>query len=191
MLWFGIILITFMTVFVAELGDKSQLITISLASRYDEKKIVFLGLLLGTALVTVLSVALGTLVFRFVPMRTVKISAALIFIVFGVLTFRKRKKDVEEVKKKKGGAMSTAILLSIFAEFGDKTQLAIIALTAHYGSPVFVFIGAIAGLGTITAIGVLLGSKIGDLFERDKIDLITGGLFIVIGMVFLIEALFT
>ncbi len=190
MQWIIVFAVTFSTVFIAELGDKSQLITISLASKYDRKKIVFLGLLLGTSTVTILSVALGSLVFGFVDVFIVKIIASFIFVFFGIFTLFKSKKKESSFDKKTEGAFMSPFVLSILAEFGDKTQLAIIALTARYSSPLPVFFGAVAGLGVITAMGVLLGSVVGKFFENEKIDILTGIIFITIGVLFMVEAVF-
>lgn len=190
MLRLGIIAITFATVFVAELGDKSQLITISLASKYSDRKKVFLGLVAGTATVTLVSVFLGSIVFNFIPTFYVKLIASIIFIIFGVYILLNNNEENLELGSKYEGAFSTPFILSIIAEFGDKTQLAIIALTARYGSPSLVFLGAILGLSLITAIGVILGCKLSNLFSDEKIDLGTSVLFIIIGIVFLFEALF-
>lgn len=189
MLWLLIVAITFSSVFVAEMGDKSQLITISLASKYDNKS-VFLGIFSGIIVITLLAVAAGSIVFHFVQLRYLKIIASTIFISFGVYTFFSKGKENVRIEEKKGNVFTSSFLFSIFAELGDKTQLVIVALTARYSSPFLVFVGALAGMGTIIGIGVILGSKIGDLLKNEKIDLIAGSLFIIIGVAFLLEALF-
>ncbi len=189
MLWIGIIAITFATVSVAELGDKSQLITISLASKYSNRKKVFLGLVAGTATVTIISVTIGSLVFQFIPMTIVKMLASLIFIIFGILILTQKNKENDKSDSKYKGAFSSSFILSIIAEFGDKTQLTIIALTARYSSPILVFFGAILGLSVITAVGVVLGTKLSKLFNSQKIELITGMVFLAIGIIFFFEAI--
>jgi len=189
MLWLFVIGITFSTVFIAEFGDKSQLITISLASRYDNKA-VFGGVFAGIAIITVLAVAFGTILFQFVPIFYVKLIASLIFISFGIYTlFYENNMDID-VEKKNGRVVWSSFLFSIFAELGDKTQLVVIALTARYALPLSVLLGALVGMGAIIAISVILGSKLGDLLESKKLDLIAGLLFIALGFIFLLEALF-
>jgi len=187
MLWLLIIAITFSTVFVAEMGDKSQLITISLASKY-ENKTVFLGIFSGIVVITILAVALGSIVFQFISISYLKIVASIIFISFGIYILFSQEKAKVEIEEKKENVLASSFLFSIFAELGDKTQLVVIALTARYSSPFLVLVGALAGMGATIGIGVLLGSKIGEFLKSEKIDFIAGGLFIIIGVVFLLES---
>jgi len=189
MLWLFIIGVAFSSVIIAEIGDKSQFITISLASKYDNRS-VFLGIFSGIALITILAVALGTIVFQFIPRTYVKIGASIIFLSFGIWTLFSQGKEKVEIEEKKGNVLASSFLFSIFAELGDKTQLVIIALTARYSSPILVLIGALAGMGTIIGMSILLGSKIGEFFKTEKIDLIASSLFIIIGCAFLLEALY-
>jgi len=189
MLWLLVIGITFLTVFIAEFGDKSQLITISLASRYDNRA-VFAGIFAGIALVTALAVAFGTILFQFIPIIYVKMIASLIFISFGIYTLFYENNMEIDIEKKNGRVVWSSFIFSIFAELGDKTQFVIIALTARYALPLSVLIGALIGMGTIIAISVILGSKLGDLLESKKLDLVAGLLFVALGSIFLLEVLF-
>ncbi len=189
MLWLFIIGVAFSSVFIAEIGDKSQLITISLASKYENRS-VFLGIFSGIALITLLAVAVGTIIFQFISVTYVKIGASMIFLSFGIWTLLCQKKEKIEIEEKKENVMASSFVFSIFAELGDKTQLIIIALAARYSSPFLVLVGALAGMGVIIGIGVLFGSKIGEFFKSEKIDLISGSLFIIIGCAFLLEALY-
>lgn len=184
---FIILGITLGIVALAEIGDKTQLMTISLASKYDEKS-VFFGIFLGMAIITVIGVIIGTVLYRYLPVFHIKILAALIFILFGIYSFYK-----EETHKEKNidnrKAFTTSFFLSMLAEFGDKTQLVIIALTARFQNPLIVLIGALTGLGVVVSLGVFLGSKISDLVDRERIELISAILFIVLGFAFLLEPL--
>ncbi|MBS3780988.1 MAG: TMEM165/GDT1 family protein [Candidatus Thermoplasmatota archaeon] len=189
MIWLFIIAITFSSVFVAELGDKSQLITISLASKYENRS-VFLGVFSGIAVITILAVAVGAIVFQLIPLIYVKMIASILFIFFGINTLFFQDEEKIELAERRGGVFTSSFLLSIFAEMGDKTQLLIVALVARYSSPLFVLIGALIGMGTIIAIGVLLGSKIGEFIESKKIDMIAGSIFLILGVIFLLEVLF-
>ncbi|MFP4143073.1 MAG: TMEM165/GDT1 family protein [Thermoplasmata archaeon] len=189
MIWFFVIVITFLTVFVAEIGDKSQFMTISLASKYDSKN-VFAGIFSGIAIITLLAVGLGTLLFEYIPILYVKIIASLIFIIFGLYTLFFEDEVKVDIDEKNNGVLWTSFLFSVLAELGDKTQLAVIALTARYASPIAVLVGALIGMGTIIGIGVILGSKLGNIVRSKKINLIAGGLFVVLGTAFLFEAIF-
>ena len=94
-----------------------------------------------------------------------------------------------DIKLYKKGVFSTVLVMTSLAEFGDKTQLAVIALTAQYRAPVSVYVGAVLAFALIVGIGVLLGKKIGDKVEARWIILCSGVLFLILGALFIIEAL--
>ncbi len=180
-----VLLFTFGIVFLAELGDKSQLMTISLASKYHYHP-VFWGIFLGMGVITVIGVGVGTILYQIIPVFYLKVIAALIFLVFGILSFIKEERiEKKGVKKKK--VFTTSFFLAMIAELGDKTQLVVIALTARFQNPYFVFIGAITALGVVIAAGVFLGTKLTQFVEKDKIDFIVSALFIILGVAFLVE----
>lgn len=180
--------ITFLTVFLAEIGDKSQLITISLASKYDGTK-VFAGIFSGIAIITILGLMVGTLIFRYIPLIYVKMLASIIFISFGAYTLYFEEEMNIDITKRDGGIIWSSFLFATLAELGDKTQFAVIALTARYASPLSVLTGALIGMAAIIGISVALGCKLGEIVENRKMDLLVGSLFILLGIVFLVETL--
>jgi putative Ca2+/H+ antiporter (TMEM165/GDT1 family) len=186
-------LVAFGMIIVTELGDKTQLMTISLASRYS-RKTVFLGAWLGMGLITVVAVAIGLALGAAFDVFWVKIIAAAIFIAFGAWTLINRKEEEEEEKKDipEEKVFAQTFALFVLAEFGDKTQLAMIALTATYsntfGAPVAILVGAFLGFAVVVAIGVLIGKEIGKRVDPKWIVLVSGILFIVIGVLVAIEA---
>lgn len=188
MVWYVIVILSLGLVAAAELGDKTQLMTISLASKFGGKP-VFFGTLLGMGVITVIGVLIGTTLYSFFPLLYVKVAAGLIFIIFGIYSFYKEERGLEK-DVKKDEVFHKSFFLSLIAELGDKTQLAVIALSARYGNPFFVLIGALAGLALIIAAGVLLGTTISKFVEREKIDFGAAVMFVVIGILFVIEALF-
>jgi putative Ca2+/H+ antiporter (TMEM165/GDT1 family) len=192
MSWYLPLIVTFVAVFLAEIGDKTQLITISFASKYPHLP-VFFGVFLGMSLVTVLGVVAGTILFQIIDVTYVKILSGAIFIIFGIWTFweaKSEEEEEEEVKEVKNRSVfSTTFIMISLAEFGDKTQFMVIALTAQYSDPVFVFIGAILALALIVGIGVVLGKKLSEKVSTKWIELGSGVLFIVIGIIFILEAL--
>lgn len=188
--WFFITALTFGTVALAELGDKTQLMTITLASRYKNRP-VFWGMFLGMGVITLLGVIIGTVFYQLIPVYYVKILAASIFILFGIYSLYNQEKEVDkDIDEKK--VFSTSFFLALIAELGDKTQLVVIALTARYQAPMNVLIGALGGLALVIGVSVFMGNKISEIVEKDKIDLISAGLFIFLGIIFLLEVfLFT
>jgi putative Ca2+/H+ antiporter (TMEM165/GDT1 family) len=79
--------LTFVTLFVAELGDKTQLAVISLTSKTQEPIKVFIGAACALVLVTLLGVVLGEILVRYVPVSVIKKIAAAAFVVIGILMF--------------------------------------------------------------------------------------------------------
>lgn len=188
MAWYLILAFTFVLIAAAEIGDKTQLMTISLASKYHNRP-VFWGVFLGMGVITVLGVLIGTVLYRFIPIFYVKILAGSIFIIFGIYSFYKEEKEETENITRES-VFKRSFGLSLIAEFGDKTQLAVIALTARYQAPGEVLVGSLAGLAFVIGVGVFLGSKIAEFVEKDKIDLASSILFIVLGIIFILEPLF-
>ncbi|KAB2836118.1 MAG: TMEM165/GDT1 family protein [Candidatus Brocadia sp.] len=80
-----IIMSTFITIFLAELGDKTQLASILMTSKTNKPVLVFLGTMLAFAVVTVIGVAVGTIITKFLPINFIKIGAAIAFIIIGIL----------------------------------------------------------------------------------------------------------
>jgi putative Ca2+/H+ antiporter (TMEM165/GDT1 family) len=191
MTWYIPLAAAFVVIFLAELGDKTQLVTISFASKYPHVP-VFFGVFLGMSMVTVLGVLVGTILFQVIDVTYVKILSGIIFIIFGIWTLWEAKEEEdeeEEVKEVKNKSVfSTTFILISIAEFGDKTQFMVIALTAQYGAPVLVFIGAVLAFALIVGIGVYVGKKLSEKVSTRWIEFGSGIIFIVIGVLFIVEA---
>ncbi|MGQ3684967.1 MAG: TMEM165/GDT1 family protein [Candidatus Loosdrechtia sp.] len=80
-----IIISTFIIVFLAELGDKTQLASILMTSKTKKPVLVFAGTMLAFAVVTALGVAAGSFITRFLPLSYIKGGAAIAFIIIGIL----------------------------------------------------------------------------------------------------------
>jgi putative Ca2+/H+ antiporter (TMEM165/GDT1 family) len=80
-----IILSTFVTIFLAELGDKTQLASILMTSKTNKPVLVFIGTMLAFAIVTVIGVAAGSMITKLVPFNFIKAGAAISFIIIGIL----------------------------------------------------------------------------------------------------------
>ncbi|MDG6218047.1 MAG: TMEM165/GDT1 family protein [Candidatus Thermoplasmatota archaeon] len=187
MSWLAIILIAFALIVVAELGDKTQLMTISLACKYKRVP-VFWGVFLGMSAVTILGVAVGTILYSFIPLTLVKIIAADIFILFGLYIFLSKENEKKPILKD-CQVFRNSFALSAVAELGDKTQFAVIGLTARYAAPVPVLVGSLIGLALIIGVGVLFGHTISNYISSEKIRIGTAFLFIGIGALFFAEVL--
>ena len=198
MSWLIALSVAFLTIFLAELGDKTQLITVSFASKYPRVP-VFFGVFLAMSMITIIGVGVGAVLVSVIPLQTVKVLSGLIFVMFGIWTLIAKEGELKggerEITSSKthepkiSRVFSTAFIMAALAEFGDKTQLAAIALTAQYGEPVFVYLGAVIAFAVIVAIGVVLGKTLSEKVESKWIEAGSGVLFIVLGVIFILESL--
>ncbi len=179
--------IAFILIFLTEMGDKTQLLAVSLASRYDHKTI-FVAVASAMIIATALGVMLGTVIFSYIEISWIRITASVLFIIFGIWTLLSNEEEGEDIKESHD-IFTKAFSLTFIAEMGDKTQLTAIALTASYGAPFEVFIGAALGFIVVTAIGVWLGKWLGDRIEQKMLKTFGGILFIAIGTLMLVELL--
>ncbi|MBN2169517.1 MAG: TMEM165/GDT1 family protein [Actinobacteria bacterium] len=167
-------------VFIAELGDKTQIAVLTLAARYGFLP-VYAGAGLAFILLNVLAVSVGTVLYSFVPEEVIRYTAAAVFIIFGLLSFRPEKEEEESDGNGKNPFIKSFLAI-LLMEFGDKTQLSLIALSAKYSAPVWVFLGGTVALLLATAIGALVGKGIGKVIPLKWIKWISGVVFIVFGV---------
>lgn len=80
-----IIVGVFVTIFLAELGDKTQLASILMTSKTNKPLLVFIGTMLAFAVVTVIGVSVGAVITKFLPISFIKVGAAIAFIIIGIL----------------------------------------------------------------------------------------------------------
>lgn len=193
--------IAFGLIFLAELGDKTQLMVISLSAKEKSPLKIGLATSMGISLVAVIGIFLGLSVSLLIPIFWIKIAGVLVFFAFGTLTlwqfYRERRKQENE-ENGEGSPKKSRIkiknmfifaLLSVFLmEFGDKTQIMTITLTATYVSPMEVGLGAVLSLTLLCFIGAYIGGYISKKLPRKWLDLGTGVFFIVMGVIMLVEA---
>ncbi len=179
-------LATFGLIALAEMGDKTQLIAIALSARYSRTH-VFAGLMAAFIVLTALAVGVGEVVVAFIGPEFIGIIAGLLFILFGVITILMDDDDDNSGVINPGAhsVFMTAFSLIALAELGDKTEIAVIALSAQYHAPFMVFLGAVLGLGLVSALGVAIGGKLQMMVPMEKLRLGSGVLFIVFGVLFL------
>lgn len=150
------------TIFVAEMGDKTQLLLVAMAGKYKIPHILT-GTWLATAVLNLLAVGLGAALGSYLDMRLIKVAAALAFFWFAysALGGENDAEGEKEVKSKFGPIIG--IFLSFFiGELGDKTQLSAITLAATYtnhsiSNACYVFFGCTLGLILADLIGLIAG----------------------------------
>ena len=175
--------VAFATVFTAELGDKSQLLALSLAARYRRR--VLLPAVLTASTVTVgLSVLAGTLVGQVVPPAVVTAVSAVLFLVFAGLALREAAADDHDdgdPRKAGGGGFLAAVAALSLAELGDKTMVASFALAAST-SAAGVWLGGALGMAASGALAVLAGAALWRRLRPRTVRLISAGLFTAVGV---------
>ena len=150
----------FFTEFIAEMGDKTQLMLIALTSKYKLKDII-LGTAAAILVLNGLAVLAGGLVSEFIPDWLIKTAAALAFLYFAASTIAGDDDDEEEEdEKSKIEFAPLAVFCTFFiAELGDKTQLTAITFGANegMGAALIVWIGCSLGLFAADILGMLVG----------------------------------
>ena len=167
----------------AEIGDKSQLVCMTLASRHRAAP-VMLGALAAFAVLNTLAVVFGVAIASWLPAYVVGAIVAILFAAFGVHAWRATSdQDDEEVAEKSGhGIFFTTFVLLTVAEFGDKTQLAVVALSSTH-VPAAVWLGATAALATTSALGILAGRTILQTISLQLLHRISGSFFLILAAV--------
>lgn len=149
---------TFALLFIAELGDKTQLMAMTLAHRYRAAP-VLAGCFAAFALLNALAVGLGGTLASLVPRGPLLGAAGLLFLAFAWRAWRDgaAAEAPEPGPLRRFGAVVTSFLLIVVAELGDKTQLALVAVAARGEALVAVFAGGTAALWAVALLAVLLG----------------------------------
>jgi Ca2+/H+ antiporter, TMEM165/GDT1 family len=182
----GSLFVAFGLVFVAELGDKTQLVALSLAARHRPLP-VLVGLALAQAAAQGLAVLVGGLLGATLPTTAISIGAGLLFLGFAAWTLRAADDDDDGVEVS-GRSVVLAVAVAIFiAEMGDKTMLASATLAAQ-GHPVLVWIGGTAGVVAAGAVAIVVGRSLGARLPATVIRYVAAGLFALFGVALLAEA---
>lgn len=173
---------SFALIAAAEIGDKSQLVCMTLASRHRAMPIM-LGAIAAFALLNTLAVVFGVAIASWLPEYIVALIVACLFAAFGVHSLRiEESDDGEEVKEKSGqGIFFTTFLLITMAEFGDKTQLAVVALSST-ASPIAVWLGSTLALTLTSALGVLAGRTVLKKVPLTLLHKISGIIFLMLSV---------
>jgi putative Ca2+/H+ antiporter (TMEM165/GDT1 family) len=185
------LLLSFAVIFVAELGDKSQLMAMTFALRY-RWWVVLIGITAATTAVHLISVAVGHYLGAALPTHLLGILAGVAFVFFGLWTLRGDKlSDDEATKAQRSTAPAFFTVTSAFllAELGDKTMLATITLAAD-NDWVGVWIGSTIGMVAADALAIVVGAIAGKHLPERVIQLGAAALFVIFGVAMLLEGAF-
>lgn len=194
------LLSAFGLVFLAELGDKTQLAVLTQTCKYRRPWAVFLGASAALVLVTALGAVGGQLLARLVPAFVIRIAAALGFVVMAVLLGREAL-QAANCPLPEGAACDAAAQaamdgrprldmkafgatfgLLFVAEMGDKTQLAVFSLAGRQPAAWAVFAGGALALVAVTALGVIGGVGLCRLIPERVLRWVSAGVFLIMGV---------
>ena len=194
-------------VFVAELGDKTQLVAMSLGARHHLRQVV-IGLAIAYVVSSGLAAVVGGLLGAALPERALSIGGGIGFIGFAVFELiRARGEDADAdddgevlveattpppTPRTARSMLRSPIALIAFtvtvAELGDKTQLTTATLAAR-SDPVYTWAGATLGLMAAGVLGALIGRELGDRLPRRALSYVSAGLFLIVGIIMIATAL--
>ncbi|MFI7214043.1 TMEM165/GDT1 family protein [Micromonospora maritima] len=184
------LVVSFGVIFVAELGDKSQLMALTFATRFRTVP-VLIGITIATAVVHLASVAIGYGLNAALPTGWISLIAGLAFLVFGAWTLRGDKLTEEEKRKAERSTKSAIVAVGVaffLAELGDKTMLATITLATKYGW-FGTWLGSTLGMVAADALAILVGRMLGRHLPERAIRYGAAVLFAICGLWLIFEAI--
>jgi putative Ca2+/H+ antiporter (TMEM165/GDT1 family) len=182
--------LSFGVIFVAELGDKSQLMALAFATRYRAWPVIA-AITTATTIVHLGSVALGAGFNEVMPARWVNLVAALAFFGFAAWTLRGDALSDEERRRAQQNARSAFLTVGVaffLAELGDKTMLATITLATQHGW-VGVWVGSTLGMVAADALAIVIGRQLGTRLPERAVRYGAAALFAIFGGWLLVDAL--
>ena len=189
-MWSALVL-SFAVIFVAELGDKSQLMAMTFALRH-RWWVVLSGILFATTAVHLVSVAVGHYLGVAIPATAISIVGGIAFLIFGAWTLRGDSLDDDE--QSKAGRVARSAFLAVtsaffLAELGDKTMLATITLATD-NNWAGVWIGSTVGMVAADALAIVIGAVLGRHLPDNAIRYGAAALFFGFGAWMLGDGLF-
>jgi putative Ca2+/H+ antiporter (TMEM165/GDT1 family) len=173
---------TFLLIALAEFGDKSQLVCMTLAARHRGLPVV-LGAVAAFAFLNLLAVLFGAAIAAWLPEWVVTAAVAMLFGFFGLSALRfEEEDDDEDIAEKPGhGIFATTFLMIFLAEFGDKTQIAVAGMGST-ADAVATWVGATLALACTSILGVVAGRRWLNRLPLAWIHRISGVFFLLLAL---------
>lgn len=180
--WFSSAGATFLLIALAEFGDKSQLVCMTLAARHRGLPVI-LGAVAAFTILNLLAVLFGAAVAAWLPEWVVTLAVAALFAAFGISALRYSEDDDDEaIEEKPGhGVFATTFLLIFLAEFGDKTQIAVAGMGSTANTAA-VWTGATLALACTSLLGVFAGRKLLHRLPLVWIHRVSGAFFLLLAV---------
>jgi putative Ca2+/H+ antiporter (TMEM165/GDT1 family) len=174
---------------LAEIGDKTQLLAFLLATRFKKPLPIIAGILVATILNHSLAGALGAWITATLSPAALRWILGLSFIGMAVWTLIPDKIEEEELQvAKKFGVFGATLITFFLAEMGDKTQVATVAMAAHFPSVVLVVIGTTLGMLIADVPAVYIGDRFAAKIPMKLVHGIAAALFAAMGAATLLGA---
>ncbi|MBP6614038.1 MAG: TMEM165/GDT1 family protein [Aquabacterium sp.] len=171
---------------LAEMGDKTQLLAFILAARFKKPVPIILGILVATVLNHGLAGALGTWITAILSPDVLRWVLGLSFLGMAIWTMIPDKIEEEETHiATRLGVFGATLITFFLAEMGDKTQIATVALAAHYAQPLLVVIGTTLGMLIADVPAVFVGDKFAARIPMKLVHTIAAAIFAVLGLLVL------
>ena len=174
---------------LAEIGDKTQLLAFLLATRFKKPVPIIAGILVATVLNHALAGALGAWITAVLSPEVLRWILGLSFLGMAVWTMIPDKIEEEEMQvARKFGVFGATLITFFLAEMGDKTQIATVAMAAHYPNPVLVVIGTTLGMLIADVPAVFIGDRFAARIPMKLVHGIAAAMFAVMGLATLFSA---
>lgn len=174
------IVIPFLAIAIAELGDKTQLSVLLLSSRTKKYYHIFLGVFFAFLIVDSIAIMAGSLISSLVDIAFLKPLSGIVFIIFGVYILLNKKAEKEEKTYDKN-VFVAAFLIIFLTEWGDKTQVAAALFATQYNA-VFVLLGTMLALSLLSLMAIFCGKILCERLNQKLLKKIAGIVFIVLGL---------
>jgi putative Ca2+/H+ antiporter (TMEM165/GDT1 family) len=174
---------------LAEIGDKTQLLAFILAARFKKPVPIIAGILCATIVNHGLAGALGAWIMHTISPEILRWVLGASFIGMAIWTLIPDKIEDEETQiASKLGVFGATLVTFFLAEMGDKTQVATVAMAAHYANPLMVVIGTTLGMLIADVPAVFIGDKLANKIPMKLVHSIAAGIFALLGIATLLGA---
>lgn len=181
-------LVSIGVVALAEIGDKTQLLAFLLAARFKKPVPIIAGILLATLVNHGLAGALGAWITASVSSAALRWGLGLSFLGMAVWTLIPDKIEEEETQiASRFGVFGATLVTFFLAEMGDKTQVATVAMAAHYGAPLAVVAGTTVGMLVADVPAVFVGDRLAAKIPMRLVHGVAAGVFALFGLAALLN----
>ena len=172
---------------LAEIGDKTQLLAFILAARFKKPVPIILGILVATVVNHGLAGALGAWITSAISPGILRWVLGLSFIGMAVWTLIPDEIEDDETKiAGRFGVFGATLITFFLAEMGDKTQIATVAMAAHYATPMTVVLGTTLGMLIADVPAVFIGDKLATKIPMKLVHGIAAAVFAILGVLTLL-----